>query len=77
MTHAKYFVLLGLLNIVSAREAAELIVSQMRRRASIVFIPGIYYYIHNFCRLLPTKIQSLIMDVIDSSIEIHYDNFDD
>ncbi len=68
---------LGLLNIVKAEDAADIIVSQMRRRASIVFIPGIYYYIHNLGRLLPTKIQWLIMDFIDTSIEMNYDNYDD
>jgi hypothetical protein len=58
---------------VSAVEAAQIIVKQMRQRATIVFIPGIYYYIHNLARLLPNKIQWLIMDFIDTGIDIHYD----
>lgn len=67
----------GLLNVVSAEKAAEIIISQMRRNATIVFIPAIYYYIHNFVRLLPSQVQVLIMDFIDTGIDIHYDNCDD
>ena len=66
----------GLLNIVSALEAADIIITQMRLRSPVVFIPGIYYYIHSIVRLLPTHVQLLITDFIDTGIDIHYDNFD-
>jgi len=66
----------GLLNTVSAVEAAETIINEMRLRAQVVFIPGIYYYIHSICRLLPTHVQMLITDFIDTGIDINYDNFD-
>ena len=68
--------ILGLLNTVSAVEAAETIINEMRLRAPVVFIPGIYYYIHSICRLLPTHVQMLITDFIDTGIDINYDNFD-
>lgn len=66
----------GLLNTVSAVEAAETVINEMRLRAPVVFIPGIYYYIHSICRLLPTHVQMLITDFIDTGIDINYDNFD-
>ena len=68
--------LLGLINIATAEEAAEIIVSNMRRQAEIVFIPKRYYYISNLCRLLPTRIQWLVMDLLDSGIDPCYDNTD-
>lgn len=49
----------------------------LRKRSSIVFIPNGYYYLHNISRLLPTEIQWLIMDFIDSGINVHYDTFDE
>jgi hypothetical protein len=35
----------GLLNIVPVKEAAAQIISNLRRRHAIVFLPPIYYYI--------------------------------
>lgn len=67
---------LDFLNMVSAKETAELIVKNLRKRANILFIPGRYYYIHNLARLLPAEIQWLIMDFIDTGIEVHYDASD-
>ena len=71
-----YIFLLGLINVVSSEDAAEIIVSNMRQQAEIVFIPKRYYYIHNVCRLLPTRIQWLVMDLLDSGIDPSYDNTD-
>ena len=71
-----YFLILGLLNSVSAVEAADIIISEMRMRAPVVFIPGKYYYLHSILRLLPTHVQMLISDFIDTGIDIKYDNFD-
>lgn len=67
----------NLINIVSAVECAETIVSQLKKEADIVFIPRRYYYLHNFCRLFPTRVQYLIMDFLDSGININYDNDDE
>jgi len=63
----------SLLNKVSAVEASKLIVKNMRKRANILFIPGRYYYLHNFARLLPNEVQWLIMDFIDTGVDVHYD----
>lgn len=63
----------SLLNKVSANEASQLIVKNMRKGASILFIPGRYYYLHNFARLLPTEVQWLIGDFIDTGVDVHYD----
>ncbi len=60
--------------MVSAQETAQMIVLGMRKRANSLFIPGRYYYIHNLARLLPEQVQWLIMDFIDTGIEIHYDD---
>jgi hypothetical protein len=35
----------GLLNIVPVKEAAEQIISNLRRQHAIVFLPPVYYYI--------------------------------
>ena len=32
-----------------------------------------YYYLHNFARLLPNEVQWLIMDFIDTGVDVHYD----
>ena len=40
-----FFFFSGLLNIVPVKEAAAQIISNMRRRHAIVFLPPIYYYI--------------------------------
>lgn len=61
----------------SAKEAAEIIILNMRRRETVVFIPGIYYYVQNFIRILPLRVQLLITDFIDTGVEIHYDNHDE
>ena len=66
----------GLLNTVSAVEAANIIINEMQMKAPVVFIPGIYYYIHSIGRLLPTHVQMLVTDFIDTGIDINYDNVD-
>ena len=63
--------------MVSAEKAAKIIIAQMRRKETIIFIPGIYYYINNMIRVLPLRVQLLLTDFIDTGIEIHYDNHDD
>ena len=68
-----YLYTTGLLNKVSAVEASKLIVKNMRKRANILFIPGRYYYLHNFARLLPNEVQWMIMDFIDTGVDVHYD----
>ena len=60
----------------SAVDAADIIITNMRMRAPVVFIPGIYYYLHSIARLLPTHVQMLMTDFIDTGIDIHYDNSD-
>ena len=66
----------GLVNLVSSKRAAQIIIANMRRREAVVFIPWIYFYIMNFMRILPLRIQLLMTDFIDMGVEIHYDNFD-
>ena len=66
----------GLLNVVSVERAAEQIISQMRARSIVVFIPKVYYYLNSILRLLPVHIQMLITDFIDTGIDIQYDNYD-
>ena len=63
--------------MVSAKDTATLIVRNMRKKSDILFIPSRYYYLHNLARLLPNEIQWLIMDFIDTGIDVHYDNTDD
>ena len=67
----------GLINVVSAEKAAKIIIGQMQRKETVIFIPGIYYYINNMIRVLPLRVQLLLTDFIDTGIEIHYDNHDD
>ena len=66
----------GLVNVVSSKRAAQIIIANMRRREAVVFIPRIYFYIMNLMRILPLRIQMLMTDFIDMGVEIHYDNFD-
>jgi len=66
----------GLVNLVSSKRAAQIIIANMRRREAVVFIPWIYFYIMNFMRILPLRIQLLMTDFVDMGVEIHYDNFD-
>ena len=49
--------------------AADKIVTNMRRRAAIVFIPDMLYYISNIVRILPAKVQLLITDFFDTGID--------
>lgn len=66
----------GLINIVKAEDAARTIIENMRRGETVLFLPGIYYYIQNFIRILPLRVQLLITDFVDTGVEIHYDNHD-
>ena len=66
----------GLVNVVSSKRAAQIIIANMRRNEAVVFIPRIYFYIMNLMRILPLRIQMLMTDFIDMGVEIHYDNFD-
>jgi hypothetical protein len=48
----------SLMGVVDAPTAAENIITAMRRRAAIVFIPEIFYYVSNLVRVLPAKVRS-------------------
>jgi hypothetical protein len=45
----------------------------MRRRAAIVFLPEVFYYLSNLVRMLPAKVQLLITDFFDTGIDVHED----
>ena len=62
----------GLVNIVGVEEAAAAIIDNMLREEVVVFIPGIYYYIMNFLRILPLKIQLLLTDFIDTGVAVRF-----
>lgn len=59
----------GMMGAVDAPTAADKIVTNMRRRAAIVFIPEGLYYISNIVRILPAKVQLLITDFFDTGID--------
>ena len=58
-----------MMGAVDAPTAADKIVTNMRRRAAIVFIPEGLYYISNIVRILPAKVQLLITDFFDTGID--------
>ena len=59
----------GMLGTVDVPTAATKIVTNMRRRAAIVFIPDVLYYFSNVVRFLPAKVQLLITDFFDTGID--------
>lgn len=59
----------GMMGAVDVPTAATKIVTNMRRRAAIVFIPDMLYYISNIVRLLPAKVQLLLTDFFDTGID--------
>ena len=59
----------GMLGTVDVPTAADKIVTNMRRRAAIVFIPDILYYTSNIVRILPAKVQLLLTDFFDTGID--------
>ena len=59
----------GMMGTVDVPTAASKIVTNMRRRAAIVFIPDILYYISNIVRILPAKVQLLLTDFFDTGID--------
>ena len=59
----------GMLGSVDVPTAATKIVTNMRRRAAIVFIPDGLYFISNIVRFLPAKVQLLITDFFDTGID--------
>ena len=63
----------GLLNIVPVKDAAKQIISNLRRGHAIVFLPPIYYYIQLIVRLLPGRVQLLLLDFFDTGIDVDYD----
>ena len=63
----------GMLGTVDVPTAADKIVTNMRRRAAIVFIPDILYYISNIVRILPAKVQLLLTDFFDTGIDVSDD----
>ena len=46
----------SLMGVVDAPTAADNIIASLRRRAAIVFIPEIFYYVVNLVRVLPAKV---------------------
>jgi len=60
----------GFMGIVDVNTAASTIIASMRRRAAIVFIPDLFYYIANFVRMLPAKVQLLLTDFFDTGIDV-------
>ena len=63
----------GMMGTVDVPSAATRIVTNMRRRAAIVFIPDILYYISNIVRILPAKVQLLLTDFFDTGIDVSDD----
>lgn len=61
----------SLMGVVDAPTAADNIVSSLRRRSAIVFIPEIFYYVVNLVRVLPAKVQLLLTDFFDTGIDSH------
>ena len=59
----------GMMGAVDVASAATKIVTNMRRRAAIVFIPDVLYYFSNVVRFLPAKVQLLITDFFDTGID--------
>ena len=59
----------GVMGTTDVQSAADKIVTNMRRRAAIVFIPDMLYYISNIVRILPAKVQLLITDFFDTGID--------
>ncbi|XP_040566601.1 epidermal retinol dehydrogenase 2 [Lepeophtheirus salmonis] len=62
-----------ILDIETPERAAEVIISNMRQGNAIVFIPNILYYLMSIIRILPSRVQLLITDFLDSGIGVDYD----
>lgn len=60
----------SMLGTVDTASAVETIILSLRRRAAIVFIPEVFYWLNNFIRVLPAKVQLLITDFIDTGINL-------
>ena len=60
----------SIMGIVDVSTAATTIINSMRRRAAIVFLPDILYYVSNFVRMLPAKVQLLLTDFFDTGIDV-------
>ena len=60
-------------NVVTAQKAARIIVSGMQRSETVIFIPRVYYYIANWMRVLPLRVQLLMTDFVDTGLAIEYD----
>lgn len=61
------------MGVVDVPTAALTICNALRRRAAIVFIPDIFYYVSNLVRILPAKVQLLITDFFDTGIDTFID----
>lgn len=59
--------------MVTAEEAAKTIVTGMQRQETVIFIPGIYFYIMILLRILPLRLQLILSDFIDTGLDINYD----
>ncbi|KAG8225823.1 hypothetical protein J437_LFUL005630 [Ladona fulva] len=61
----------NLLGIVSPEEAAQRIITAMRRNQNEVSIPPALLYINNISRIFPSKMVHLVKDFVDSGCEAH------
>jgi hypothetical protein len=61
----------SLMGVVDAPTAAENIITAMRRRAAIVFIPEIFYYVSNLVRVLPAKVYDFV-DIYGSEVSSNF-----
>ncbi len=59
------------MGVVDVPTAADTICNSLRRRAAIVFIPEIFYYVSSLVRILPAKVQLLLTDFFDTGIDSH------
>nr|ACO15663.1 Epidermal retinal dehydrogenase 2 [Caligus clemensi] len=62
-----------LLDIETPEKSARIIIDNMRQGNAIVFIPNVLYYLMSIIRILPSRVQLLITDFIDSGIGVDYD----
>nr|ACO10722.1 17-beta hydroxysteroid dehydrogenase 13 precursor [Caligus rogercresseyi] len=62
-----------ILDIETPENAAKVIIGNMRQGNAIVFIPNILYYLISIIRILPSRVQLLITDFMDSGIGVDYD----
>ena len=66
----------GLVNVVSSKRAAQIIIANMQRREAVVFIPRVYFYVMNFMRILPlVSLLKTYAFINEATYHNAYDNF--